>query len=65
MKNCSRHRSLFDPPQTPEHYWELDFPNTEVCRERGYISRTQKRTLKTHRRHPLQIKQDKTENSEM
>ncbi|XP_023217758.1 DNA endonuclease RBBP8-like isoform X2 [Centruroides sculpturatus] len=61
MKKCSRHRALYSPPQTPEHYWELDFPNTAVCKERGYINETQKRELKTRRRNPLQFKQERDE----
>lgn len=32
---CSRHRGPKRPP-TPEHYWELDFPNDEECKKRGY-----------------------------
>ncbi|GFU37408.1 DNA endonuclease RBBP8 [Nephila pilipes] len=53
MKNCSRHRSKFAPPATPEHFWELDFPDTQECKARGYLNETQKVTLKTHRRRPL------------
>ncbi|GFS44693.1 DNA endonuclease RBBP8 [Trichonephila inaurata madagascariensis] len=53
MKNCSRHRSKFAPPATPEHFWELDFPDTQECKKRGYLNETQKVTLKTHRRRPL------------
>ncbi|XP_067118824.1 DNA endonuclease RBBP8-like [Centruroides vittatus] len=59
LKKCSRHRALYNPPLTPEHYWELDFPNTAVCRERGYINETQKRELKIRRRNPLQFKQER------
>lgn len=29
-----------DPPKTPEHFWELDFPDEEECIRRGYIEPT-------------------------
>lgn len=42
MHKCSRHRAHHAPPATPEHFWELDFPDTQVCRERGYLNATQR-----------------------
>ncbi|KFM71559.1 DNA endonuclease RBBP8, partial [Stegodyphus mimosarum] len=53
LKKCSRHRGKFEPPPTPEHFWELDFPDTQECKARGYLNETQKVTLKSHRRRPL------------
>ncbi|XP_035230895.1 DNA endonuclease RBBP8-like, partial [Stegodyphus dumicola] len=53
LKKCSRHRGKFEPPSTPEHFWELDFPDTQECKARGYLNETQKVTLKSHRRRPL------------
>lgn len=42
MKKCSRHRGKFTPPATPEHFWELEFPDTQECKARGYMNETQK-----------------------
>ncbi|KAL1413978.1 hypothetical protein MTO96_030871 [Rhipicephalus appendiculatus] len=46
LRKCSRHRAHHAPPATPEHFWELDFPDTQVCRERGYLNATQKVRLR-------------------
>lgn len=35
LNNVSRHRE-FPRPSTPEHFWELDFPDDEECVRRGY-----------------------------
>ncbi|WP_411026622.1 hypothetical protein, partial [Salmonella sp. s54395] len=37
MKTCSRHRGQYTPPNTPEHYWSIGFPDTQTCLARGYI----------------------------
>lgn len=37
MDSSSRHRSMYARPPTPEHFWEIDFPSTEECIERGYL----------------------------
>ncbi|XP_077480914.1 DNA endonuclease RBBP8 isoform X2 [Stigmatopora argus] len=37
LSECSRHRHLFIPPNTPENFWEVGFPSTQTCVERGYI----------------------------
>ena len=37
LKACSRHRSTFSPPKSPEHFWETDMPSTPECIRRGYI----------------------------
>ena len=34
-KEGCRHRAIFKPPDTPENFWELDFPDTQQCEERG------------------------------
>ena len=36
LKNC-RHRLKYQPPNTPEHFWSIGFPDTQQCIERGYI----------------------------
>lgn len=36
LKKVSRHRGR-SPPKTPEHFWELEFPDEEECLRRGYI----------------------------
>ncbi|CAN7998963.1 unnamed protein product, partial [Ixodes hexagonus] len=40
LKKCSRHRALHAPPPTPDNFWELDFPDTEECKARGYLNET-------------------------
>ncbi|XP_051019043.1 DNA endonuclease RBBP8 [Acomys russatus] len=37
LASCSRHRFRYIPPNTPEHFWEVGFPSTQTCLERGYI----------------------------
>ena len=37
MQGCSRHRARFAPPNTPEHFWSVDFMDTPECEERGKI----------------------------
>ncbi|XP_053252367.1 DNA endonuclease RBBP8 isoform X2 [Podarcis raffonei] len=34
---CSRHRSRYVPPDTPENFWEVGFPSTQKCVERGKL----------------------------
>jgi len=29
VNECSRHRQIHTPPQTPPHYWDVDFPSTQ------------------------------------
>lgn len=41
MRKWSRHRAAHAPPPTPEHFWEMDFPDTQECRRRGYVKPTQ------------------------
>lgn len=37
LASCSRHRFRYVPPSTPENFWEVGFPSTQTCLERGYI----------------------------
>ncbi|KAG8516797.1 DNA endonuclease RBBP8, partial [Galemys pyrenaicus] len=37
LSSCSRHRFRHIPPNTPENFWEVGFPSTQTCMERGYI----------------------------
>ncbi|XP_004684043.1 PREDICTED: DNA endonuclease RBBP8 [Condylura cristata] len=37
LASCSRHRFRHIPPSTPENFWEVGFPSTQTCMERGYI----------------------------
>ncbi|XP_066102969.1 DNA endonuclease RBBP8 [Saccopteryx bilineata] len=37
LASCSRHRFRYIPPSTPENFWEVGFPSTQTCMERGYI----------------------------
>lgn len=37
LASCSRHRFRYIPPNTPENFWEVGFPSTQTCLERGYI----------------------------
>lgn len=57
MQQCSRHRATHAPaPCTPEHFWDLEFPETPVCKARGYIKETQVVPLKGHRKRPLKMR---------
>ncbi|NXS10208.1 CTIP endonuclease, partial [Neodrepanis coruscans] len=35
LASCSRHRFRYIPPNTPENFWEVGFPSTQTCVERG------------------------------
>lgn len=37
LASCSRHRFRYIPPNTPENFWEVGFPSTQTCMQRGYI----------------------------
>ncbi|ELW49500.1 DNA endonuclease RBBP8 [Tupaia chinensis] len=37
LASRSRHRFRYIPPNTPENFWEVGFPSTQTCMERGYI----------------------------
>ena len=36
MDEACRHRAKYQAPATPEHYWEVEFPTTQQCIDRGY-----------------------------
>ena len=36
MDEMCRHRAKYQAPDTPENYWEIEFPSREECIERGY-----------------------------
>jgi DNA repair protein endonuclease SAE2/CtIP C-terminus len=38
LKKCSRHKLSSTPPRSPEHFWEIDFPEDAECITRGYNS---------------------------
>jgi len=35
MDKCSRHRAEYVPPDTPPHFWSLDFIHTQDCPQTG------------------------------
>ncbi|KAK3589209.1 hypothetical protein CHS0354_020068 [Potamilus streckersoni] len=44
IQECSRHRAHYIPPETPEHFWSIGFPDTQECEDRGYIKVEEERT---------------------
>ncbi|XP_060949506.1 DNA endonuclease RBBP8 [Limanda limanda] len=53
LSACSRHRFLYIPPSTPENFWEVGFPSTQTCIDRGYINEEKKPQVRSRRRTPL------------
>ncbi|XP_035981265.1 LOW QUALITY PROTEIN: DNA endonuclease RBBP8 [Fundulus heteroclitus] len=53
LSSCSRHRYLYIPPSTPENFWEVGFPSTQTCIDRGYIKEEKKPQARSRRRQPL------------
>nr|XP_012779673.2 DNA endonuclease RBBP8 [Maylandia zebra] len=53
LSACSRHRFLYVPPCTPENFWEVGFPSTQTCIERGYIKEEKNPEVRLRRRQPL------------
>ncbi|XP_030612345.1 DNA endonuclease RBBP8 isoform X2 [Archocentrus centrarchus] len=53
LSSCSRHRYLYIPPCTPEHFWEVGFPSTQTCIERGYIKEDKNPQERLRRRQPF------------
>ncbi|KAM8822614.1 DNA endonuclease RBBP8 isoform 2-T6 [Spinachia spinachia] len=53
LSACSRHRFLHIPPSTPENFWEVGFPSTQTCIERGYIKEEKKPQARSRRRQPF------------
>ncbi|XP_071341930.1 DNA endonuclease RBBP8 isoform X2 [Trachinotus anak] len=53
LSACSRHRFLYIPPCTPENFWEVGFPSTQTCIERGYVKEEKNPQVRLRRRQPL------------
>ncbi|KAM7390713.1 hypothetical protein PAMA_008754 [Pampus argenteus] len=53
LSACSRHRFLYIPPCTPENFWEVGFPSTQTCIDRGYIREEKNPQARSRRRQPL------------
>ncbi|KAM9308350.1 DNA endonuclease RBBP8 [Gastrophryne carolinensis] len=49
---CSRHRFRYIPPSTPENFWEVGFPSTQTCKDRGYIKEELSPCQRPRRRQP-------------
>ncbi|XP_040287844.1 DNA endonuclease RBBP8 isoform X1 [Bufo bufo] len=49
---CSRHRFRYIPPSTPENFWEVGFPSTQTCKERGYLKEQMSPCQRPRRRQP-------------
>uniref|UniRef100_A0A8B9H854 DNA endonuclease RBBP8 n=1 Tax=Astyanax mexicanus TaxID=7994 RepID=A0A8B9H854_ASTMX len=52
LSSCSRHRFRYIPPSTPENFWEVGFPSTQTCKERGYIKDDDQADPRMRRRRP-------------
>ncbi|KAM8967787.1 DNA endonuclease RBBP8 [Pelodytes ibericus] len=52
LASCSRHRFRYIPPSTPENFWEVGFPSTQTCKERGYIKEELSPCQRPRRRQP-------------
>ncbi|NWR42829.1 CTIP endonuclease, partial [Regulus satrapa] len=52
LASCSRHRFRYIPPNTPENFWEVGFPSTQTCVERGYIKEDLAPCQRPKRRQP-------------
>ncbi|XP_072267427.1 DNA endonuclease RBBP8 isoform X2 [Pyxicephalus adspersus] len=52
LASCSRHRFRYIPPSTPENFWEVGFPSTQTCKDRGYIKEEMSPCQRPRRRHP-------------
>ncbi|NWR60577.1 CTIP endonuclease, partial [Bucorvus abyssinicus] len=55
LASCSRHRFRYIPPNTPENFWEVGFPSTQTCVERGYIKEDLAPCQRPKRRHPYAV----------
>ncbi|XP_026148538.1 DNA endonuclease RBBP8 isoform X2 [Mastacembelus armatus] len=55
LSMCSRHRFLYVPPCTPENFWEVGFPSTQTCIEKGYIKEDDNQQARSRRRQPLNV----------
>lgn len=52
LASCSRHRFRYIPPSTPENFWEVGFPTTQICKDRGYIKEEHSPCQRPRRRQP-------------
>ncbi|XP_056594273.1 DNA endonuclease RBBP8 isoform X2 [Triplophysa dalaica] len=52
LSSCSRHRYQYIPPATPENFWEVGFPSTQTCVDRGYIKEEEEPDVRMRRRRP-------------
>lgn len=55
LASCSRHRFRYIPPNTPENFWEVGFPSTQTCLERGYIKEDLDLSPRPKRRQPYNV----------
>ncbi|KAF1674390.1 DNA endonuclease RBBP8, partial [Pygoscelis papua] len=55
LASCSRHRFRYIPPNTPENFWEVGFPSTQTCMERGYIKEDLGPCQRPKRRQPYAV----------
>ncbi|XP_040840726.1 DNA endonuclease RBBP8 [Ochotona curzoniae] len=55
LASCSRHRFRYIPPSTPENFWEVGFPSTQTCMERGYIKEELDPCPRPKRRQPYNV----------
>ncbi|KFR11736.1 DNA endonuclease RBBP8 [Opisthocomus hoazin] len=55
LASCSRHRFRYIPPNTPENFWEVGFPSTQTCVERGYIKEDLGPCQRPKRRQPYAV----------
>ncbi|NXO34440.1 CTIP endonuclease, partial [Locustella ochotensis] len=55
LASCSRHRFRYIPPSTPENFWEVGFPSTQTCVERGYIKEDLAPCQRPKRRQPYAV----------
>ncbi|KAJ6662170.1 hypothetical protein lerEdw1_012636 [Lerista edwardsae] len=55
LATCSRHRSRYIPPDTPDNFWEVGFPSTQMCVERGYIREDLAPCPRPKRRQPYNV----------
>ncbi|XP_027531035.1 DNA endonuclease RBBP8 isoform X1 [Neopelma chrysocephalum] len=55
LASCSRHRFCYIPPNTPENFWEVGFPSTQTCMERGYIKEDLAPCQRPKRRQPYAV----------
>ncbi|KFQ38967.1 DNA endonuclease RBBP8 [Mesitornis unicolor] len=55
LASCSRHRFRYIPPNSPENFWEVGFPSTQTCVQRGYIKEDLAPCQRPKRRQPYAV----------